>query len=461
MGSRFVLYLDKVYKNKIKFLPICLHLLGIESSINLILPLIISHLYHLLTVIGCDPKIANMWIQRDLFKFLQDHTSQSLPIKILRGPRQVGKTSLLHHLGTHKLILFDDLTIRTFAQENPALFFEQFTGPLILDEATLAPQIFPELKRLIDIERRHRLEETPFTPLDIWITGSNQTLLQKEVRESLAGRANYFLLNTLSLHEWENRFGEPFSLRTLFMRGGWPELYASPELSPVQYLNDFIATFIEKDIVAAAGIEKKAAFSKSLQLAAARIGQLLNYSDIAKNVGVDTTTVQAWISLLEQNGIVRILQPYHINLNQRLIKTPKIYLEDTGLAVRLQGWSEFEPLLLSPYFGHLLENLVLAEITRFFINRGRQPEIYFVRSKEQVEVDFLVQLPNQKFIAIEVKTTPTDLSSPQLSLLNSLKLNIVEKWVVSPTGSVNFSNARLILCSQIFKNLERLQLTSV
>ncbi len=337
-----------------------------------------------------------------------------------------------------------------------AFFFEQFTGPLILDEATLAPQIFPELKRRIDIERRRRLETNSPISLDIWVTGSNQTLLQKEVRESLAGRANYFSLNTLSLHECENHFAQPVTLRTLFLRGGWPELHASPDLNPVQYLNDFISTFIEKDIVAAAGIEKKAAFSKTLQLTAARVGQLINYSDIAKTVGVDTTTVQAWISLLDQNGIVHILQPYHTNLNQRLIKTPKIYLEDTGLAVRLQGWSEFEPLLLSPYFGHLLENLVLAEISRFFINRGLQSEIYFIRSKEQVEVDFLVQLSNQRWIAIEVKTTPMDLTPGQLSLLDSLKLNIVEKWIVSFTGSVNFANARLVLCNQLFQHLEKI-----
>lgn len=367
----------------------------------------------------------------------------------------MGKTSLLDHLGTHKLILFDDLSIRNFAQENPVLFFEQFTGPLILDEATLAPQIFPELKRRVDIERRER-EKNGATriPMDIWITGSNQTLLQKEVRESLSGRASYFILNTLSLHEWNTTFSEPPALRTIFMRGGWPELHAAPTLDSVRYLNDFIATFIEKDIVAAAGIEKRAAFSRALQLAAARTGQLLNHSDIAKNVGVDTTTVQAWISLLEQNGVVRILQPYHSNLNQRLIKTPKIYFEDTGLAVRLQGWSEFDPLLISPYFGSLVENLVLAEIARFFINRNIQPEVYFVRSKEQVEVDFLVRLSNQRFIAIEVKTSPTDLSRSQLSLLNSLNLNIIERWVVSLNRSVaSLTNARHIPCDQVFQNL--------
>jgi len=143
-------------------------------------------------------------------------------------------------------------------------------------------------------------------------------------------------------------------------------------------------------------------------------------------------------------------------LDQRLIKTPKIFFEDVGLAVRLQGWSEFEPILLSPYFGNLLENLALSEITRFFINRGEQPEIYFVRSKEQVEIDFLLKISNQRFIAIEVKATPTDLTSQQMHLLDSLKVNIIDKWVVSSVRSNDFAKARVVLLDQIFNELERI-----
>lgn len=397
-----------------------------------------------------------MWIERDLLKFLKNDKGKRLPIKVLRGPRQVGKTTLLNHLKTHKLILFDDLGIRKLASENPSLFFEQFTGPLILDEATLAPEIFPELKKRVDQERRQHLETGKPVSIDIWITGSNQTLLQKAVRESLAGRANYYYLNTLSLHEWETSFRGSYSLRTTFMQGGWPELYATAGLNPVQYLNDFIATFIEKDIVTAAGIEKRSAFSKALQLSSGRVGQLLNSSDIAKNVGVDTTTVQSWMALLEQNGILRILSPYYTNLNQRLIKTPKIYFEDTALAVRLQGWNEYDPILLSPYFGNLVENLALSEISRFFMNRGEPIDIFFVRSKDQVEVDFLLKLPNQRYIAIEVKSTPVDFTKQQIQLLDSLKLNIIEKWVVAPAKSTDFAHSRVIPLDQIFEELEKL-----
>ncbi|MCH9629417.1 MAG: hypothetical protein S4CHLAM107_12100 [Chlamydiia bacterium] len=396
-----------------------------------------------------------MWIKRDLIKFLETTEDIDLPIKVLRGPRQVGKTSLLAHLKTHKLILFDDLGIRKLAEETPSLFFDQFTGLLILDEATMAPEVFPELKKRVDQQRREYQETGNPVTIDIWITGSNQTLLQKAVRESLAGRANYYFLNTLSVHEIQNAYGE-FSLERLFMRGGWPELYASPKLNAVQYLNDFIATFIEKDIVVAAGIEKRSAFSKALQLVSGRLGQLFNASDIAKNIGVDTSTLKAWVGIFEQNGILRTVSPYYSNLNQRLIKTPKIYFEDIGLAVRLQGWSEYEPILTSPYFGSLFENLVLIEIARFFTNRGVEPEIFFLRSKDQVEVDFLLQLPNQRYLAIEVKTTPTDLTARQLKLLSSLRVDIIEKWIISPNRSTDFENARVIPLGEVFEQLTKI-----
>lgn len=402
---------------------------------------------------GYHPKIDRMWIKRDLIKFLEDAKGENLPVKVLRGPRQVGKKSLLAHLKTHKLILFDDLGIRKLAEEAPALFFDQFTGLLILDEATMAPEIFPELKKRVDEQRRNYRETGTPIALDIWITGSNQTLLQKAVRESLAGRANYYLLNTLSVHEIQASYGD-YSLEDLFMKGGWPELYASPQLNAVQYLNDFIATFIEKDIVVAAGIEKRAAFSKALQLIAGRLGQLFNASDIAKNIGVDTSTLKAWVGIFEQNGILRTVSPFHSNLNQRLIKTPKIYFEDIGLAVRLQGWSEYEPILPSPYFGSLFENLVLIEISRFFTNRGALPDIFCLRSKDQVEVDFLVQLPNQRFLAIEVKTTPTDFTARQLKLLDGLGINIVERWIVAPKRSTDFAHSKVVPLGAVFEQLQ-------
>ncbi len=370
-----------------------------------------------------------MWINRILIDKLKDIVA--LPIKILKGPRQCGKTSLLLQLKTHHPIFFDDLNVRTFARENPRLFLDSFQGkPLLLDEATLVPEIFLELKRRVDESRREKK-----SPPDIWITGSNQTLLRRQVQESLAGRASYFDLSTLSLEE----LGD-CTLQDQLLKGGWPQLYVQPSLPTSRYLDDLIVTFIEKDIAAAARVEKIAAFMQTLRLTAGRVGQLFNASDIATNVSVDVTTVQSWLALLEQNGILRRIAPFYTNLNQRLIKAPKYYLEDTAMACRLQGWSQFEPLLLSPAFGSLLENLALSEIVKFFVNRVMQPEIYFVRSKEKVEVDFLIALPNQRYIAAEVKASVHSFTKKQTRLLDSLQINIVERWILYPNAQSGAEN---------------------
>lgn len=386
-----------------------------------------------------------MWIKRD-FQIFFDKT-KALPIKILKGPRQVGKTSLLEKMGGYKIIYFDDLLTRRSAQENPRLFFDQFNEPLVLDEATLAPEIFPELKRRVDQQRRD-----PKAPkIDIWITGSNQTLLQKNVRESLSGRASYFDLNTLSLHELKG-----LSLGSVLLRGGWPELHIDEALDPVRYLNDLILTFVEKDIVSAAGIERREAFSKSLHLVAGRVGQLLNSSDIAKNVGVDTTTLQSWLSLLEQNGLLRKLQPFSSNLNQRLIKTPKLYFEDVGMASRLQGWSDFLPLMSSPQFGHLVENVAISEVSKFFSNRGAPVRIFYVRSKEKVEVDLLIEIPNNRYIAAEVKVTPQAWDEKQHQLINSLGIEVIERWTLTPTKGSMVPQTKIIVFDDIWTELDKI-----
>lgn len=390
-----------------------------------------------------------MWYDRD-FKWCLESV-RALPIKVLKGPRQVGKTSLLERLEGYQTVYFDDSQVRLRAQENARFFLDNLPPKLILDEGLLAPELFLELKRRVDQQRREKGRVRD--PIDYWVTGSNQTLLQRNVRESLAGRASYFDLSTLSIHE----LGDDWSLREYLIRGGWPELYVSPQLNPSRYLDDLIFTFVEKDIVSAAGIERKAAFTKFLQLAAGRVGQLCNYSDIAASAGVDVTTIQSWTAILEDNGILRRLTPYWSNSNKRLTKSPKLYTEDVALATRLQGWTAVEPLLLSPACGSLVENIALGEIVRFFLNRGESPSVNFLRSKEKVEVDFIVHLPNQRSIAVEVKTIPTSgFSEPQLKLLRSIGLDVIEHWIVTPTEAPDFENARVIPFKEIFSRLSKL-----
>lgn len=378
----------------------------------------------------------------------------ALPIKVLKGPRQVGKTSVLERLGTHHVVYLDDAAIRSRAIENPRLFLDSLPPRLVLDEAALAPDLFPELKRRVDEDRRVRRAggRRSRESVDVWITGSNQTLLARNVRESLAGRASYFDLNTLSIHEigrWE--------LADQLLRGGWPELQVSPKLDAVGYLNALIATFIERDIVVAAGIERHAAFTKCLQLTAARTGQLMNYSEIASVCGVELTTVQSWLGILEANGIVRRLPPFASNLNNRLIKAPKIFIEDVALASRLQGWTERQPLLLSPVAGALLETLAVGEVARFFINRGIPPRLAHLRSKERVEIDLLVHLSDDRTVAIEVKSTPAEFDARQLRLLDTLGITIVERWVATPTQAPDLATARVVPFDRLWTELDRLE----
>lgn len=383
-----------------------------------------------------------MWIKRSF----NINISKSLPIKVLKGPRQVGKTSYLERLKGYKVIYFDDATTRIQADENPRFFLDNLPDKLILDEAPRAPALFPELKRRVDEQRRAK-EGSP--KIDYWITGSNQTLMRQNVSESLAGRANYYDFNTLSIHE----LGDRWSLEQGLFNGGWPELYVRKELDRAHYLNDLISSFIEKDIVGSAGIERKAAFTKFLKLLAGRVGQLFNASDIATAAGVDSGTITSWALLLEENGILFQLQPYWSNLNKRLIKSPKYYFEDVALATRLQGWTETQPLLVSPAAGNLIENIAVSEISRFYKNNGRKENVYFLRSKEKVELDLLIELPNQRFIAAEIKVTPQDLSEKQITLLDSVKLNIIERWIITPHNSLDFPRAKCITLQDVYSSL--------
>jgi len=187
------------------------------------------------------------------------------------------------------------------------------------------------------------------------------------------------------------------------------------------------------------------------------VGQLFNASDIAKNVGVDVTTIQSWNRLLEKNGITRTLLAYSSNFNQRLIKTPKIYFEDVGLASRLQGWSSFLPLMSGPQYGHLIENIALSEITKFFSNKGLLAEIFYLRSKDQIEIDLLIHLSDQRYIAAEIKTTPQKWTHKQHLMADSLKLNIIEKWIITPTNTEGIlEGCKIISFSKIWEEINKL-----
>ncbi len=342
-----------------------------------------------------------MHIPRDITAKVNNDRS---PIQLLLGPRQCGKSTLLSHLaeGHYKEVTFDDLQLRTLANRDPALFLMQFAPPLQLDEMHYVPNLFPEIKQQVDQLKKERLKTgNPLSTL-FRMTGSDQLLIDQNIKESLAGRASYFYLNTLTVHEIKNTLPEE-TIGDILFKGGWPELYIDKPLSPVQYLNNYIRSYIEKDIVLSAGVQKQEAFNTVIGLLAARTGMLLDYANIARDSSIQAVTVKDWVSILQRTALVYCLKPYASNLNKRLTKAPKCYFLDTGLAVRLQGWQEKTPLLTSPQAGALFETLVFAEIFKFIQNYSKDWQLYLWRTKEGEEIDFLIITETGTVIALDAK----------------------------------------------------------
>jgi predicted AAA+ superfamily ATPase len=350
-----------------------------------------------------------MWFKRDLEQTWR--SSHALPVRILTGLRQAGKTALLHKLAHEKsssreCLYFDDLGLRQLASADPALFFDMHPGALFLDEAQMAPQLFFEIKHRIDSFRRERAlkEETGSSSLPsnwLWMTGSSAMLMDKQIKESLAGRASFYILHPLAVSEITKSRPET-TIANILIRGGWPELRQDTSLDPVRYLNDYIQSALEKDVAVTSGVTKISNFMKATRLLAARVGQLSVASDIAKDSSVQVSTILDWISILERNHFLYRVPAFSNNFNQRLIKTPKLFFSETSLACRLQGWTSISPLLVSPQVGGLFENLVFSEIIRTRDHGGFDWQVFHWRTKEGHEIDFIIQ-SNSKTLALEVK----------------------------------------------------------
>jgi len=188
--------------------------------------------------------------------------------------------------------------------------------------------------------------------------------------------------------------------------GGWPELHARESLDPKKFLDDYINSYVEKDIVLAAGIQKSREFLKFVRLLAGRVGELLDFSNLGNEVDVDAKTIKEWVSILERMHIIALVMPYSTNLSSRLIKSPKVYFIDTGLACRLQGWTSAGPILTSPQQGHLFENLVFSEIYKLNLNDQLGWQIYHWRTRDGEEIDFLIDRgPERPLLFVEAKVS--------------------------------------------------------
>lgn len=356
-----------------------------------------------------------MYIPRYLEDVIKS-VNKNFKVLYLGGPRQVGKTTLLKHLAEKSkmnYVTFDDLRLRKIANDDPELFLETYKAPLLIDEVQYAPKLFSYIKIKVDSSDQAGR---------YWLTGSQQFSVLRNVQESLAGRVGILNLLGFSMAEenlikkQKEPFGlvdfgnrkfskEDFSVQQLFStihRGSFPALVNNKNQNLEFFYNSYLQTYLDRDLRDIFGVQKLSEFHVFLQLCAARTGQILNISELARDAGVSVHAAKEWIQILEGTAQIYLLRPYYKNISKRLIKAPKLYFLDTGLAAFLTKWQSPETLFNGAMAGPIFETFVISEIVKSYLFRGKQPPIYYFRDKEGREIDLLIE-KEDKLIPIEIK----------------------------------------------------------
>lgn len=332
-------------------------------------------------------------IQRTAESELRALASQYKAVAVV-GPRQSGKTTLVRWVFKDKpYINLENPDTRLFATDDPRAFLSNYPNGAILDEAQRVPELFSYLQQILD--------ESATLGLFI-ITGSNNFLLQENISQSLAGRIGYLNLLPLSIDEIDNVSLTP---DTLMFNGGYPIIY-NQQIEVSKWYSNYIRTYVERDVRLLKNISNLNTFEKFLRLCAGRIGQLLNMSNLAIETGVDVKTISAWISVLETSFLVFKLQPYHENHNKRVVKMPKLYFYDTGLAMALLGFENENHLNLHPYRGQIFENMIILEFLKKRFNKGKSNNLYFWRDNVGNEVDLIIA-DGSTITPVEIKSGQT------------------------------------------------------
>ena len=339
-----------------------------------------------------------MWIERTLSAELR-RLADSFPAVVLTGPRQVGKTSLLEKcFPDHRYLSLDVMQNAEAALTRPEELLDAYPPPLIIDEIQYAPQLLRAVKARVDRARGGRGLYA--------ITGSQSFPLMRAVTESLAGRAAVIPLLGLSAEEWSAAFGQPPkpAYHEFQWRGGYPGLWAEPDRFPGRdrWYQGYVATYLERDVRNMLNVARLRDFERFLRACAIRNGQLLNMSEIGRDVGVSPTTARDWLNVLHASNQVLLLEPYHRNLGKRLVKSPKLYFTDTGLAAYLAGFQSMDALLASPLAGAFWENHVIGQWLRWRDWQSPAAGLWFWQDRLKNEVDLLVEV-NFKLYPIECK----------------------------------------------------------
>lgn len=340
----------------------------------------------------CKNGIVMLLIKRQILGEAKLLASQFRAISLI-GPRQSGKTTLSKWVfGEKPYINFEIPTVQAEVEEDTGAFLKKYPKGAILDEVQRVPDIFRHLQVMLDNNKSRG---------QFILTGSNNFLLQEHISQSLAGRIGYLQLLPLSYNELQNAGLATDNIYKQMLTGGYPEIW-DQKLLPEKWMSAYVQTYVQRDVRLLRNITNLGSFTRFLMICANYAGQLINRDDMARNIGVDTKTIQAWLGILESSFILYLLQPWYRNLNKRIIKSPKLYFYDTGLLCHLLGISSQAALQKHPLYGSIFENWIITEIKKNRFNEGINGPLYFFRDSAGNEVDLIVEKQGAP-VAVEIK----------------------------------------------------------
>lgn len=383
-----------------------------------------------------------MFIKRALESMIKE-VSNTYPVLLVTGPRQVGKTTLLEHVAdqTRKYVSLDDPVARQLAKEEPLLFLQRYEPPVIIDEIQYAPELLPYIK--LHVDRKKNMG-------DFWLTGSQMFQMMKGVSESLAGRVGILPMQGLSLSELNvcpNEFyttdtkrllnrlniAKKMNLKEIYRRiykGSMPAVHIT-EQSVERFYASYVDTYIQRDIRDLTQVADEMQFYMFLTACAARTSQMVNYSELAKDVGITSPTAKSWLSILVTSGIIVLVEPYSNNALKRIVKAPNMYFMDTGLCAYLTRWTSSESLEVSAMSGAFFETFVVSEIIKSYLNAGKRPPVFYYRDSDQKEIDLIIE-NDGKLQPIEIKKSanPKRNAGRHFSVLEKAGKEITEGSII-------------------------------
>lgn len=331
-------------------------------------------------------------IENELHLLLQEY-----PVVTIFGPRQAGKTTLARQvLHDYEYSNLEHPEIRQFAEDDPKAFLAQFKGNVVLDEIQRVPELLSYIQTIVDTNQRNG---------QFVLTGSHQLALREAITQSLAGRTSILNLLPFSISELSEAGIELADANEYLYTGFLPRIYDQKQ-RPTQAYANYYQTYVERDVRQLINLKELSLFEKFMKLLAGRVGQLMDYSSLANDVGVSAKTIKQWLSILEASFVVYKLVPYFENFGKRVVKSPKYYFVDTGLLVYLLGIEKPAQVSRDPLIGQLFENLIVMECVKARANQGKVPNLYFYRDSNGNEVDILYQ-NGRELVAIEVKSSST------------------------------------------------------